>query len=232
MNSRAADEHLHFGFRTVSAGEKPHLVRALFDDVATRYDLMNDLMSAGVHRLWKMAMIDWIAPRAPARFLDVAGGTGDVAFRILDRLGGAARAAMDGARITIVDASESMLETGRDRAIDAGLLTGIDWVRGDAESLPIEDDSVDTYTIAFGIRNVARIDRALGEAWRVLKPGGRFLCLGVQPRPGTRPECRLRTPIRSACCLRSVRSSRVIGRPINILPRAFAGFPTRTRLPR
>ena len=177
MTPGTADDPADFGFRTVRMADKPRLVRALFDDVAARYDLMNDLMSAGVHRLWKAAMIDWLAPRAPARFLDVAGGTGDVAFRILERLAAAGPNAADGVDVTLVDASEAMLERGRDRALDAGIARGLHWVRGDAEDLPVDGGSVDYYTIAFGIRNVARIDRALGEAFRVLKPGGRFLCL-------------------------------------------------------
>ncbi len=177
MTPGTVENPVDFGFRTVSMANKPRLVRALFDDVAARYDLMNDLMSVGVHRLWKAAMIDWLAPRAPARFLDVAGGTGDVAFRILERLSAAGPNAADDAAVTLVDASEAMLGTGRDRALDAGIARGLDWVRGDAEDLPIDDGSIDYYTIAFGIRNVARIDRTLEEAFRVLKPGGRFLCL-------------------------------------------------------
>ncbi len=177
MTPGTVEDLADFGFRTVRTADKPGLVRALFDDVASRYDLMNDLMSAGVHRLWKAAMIDWLAPRAPARFLDVAGGTGDVAFRILDRLSAAGPKAAGDITVTLLDTSEAMLQTGRDRAIDAGILRGVDWVRGDAEDLPIGDGCVDYYTIAFGIRNVARIDRALEEAFRVLKPGGRFLCL-------------------------------------------------------
>lgn len=177
MTPGAVENPADLGFRTVRMADKPRLVRAIFDDVATRYDLMNDLMSAGVHRLWKSAMIDWLAPRTPARFLDVAGGTGDVAFRILNRLSATGPNATDDVTVTLLDASEAMLETGRDRAIDAGILQGLHWVRGDAENLPIEDGSVDYYTIAFGIRNVARVERALEEAYRVLKPGGRFLCL-------------------------------------------------------
>ena len=159
MTPGAVENPADLGFRTVRMADKPRLVRAIFDDVATRYDLMNDLMSAGVHRLWKSAMIDWLAPRTPARFLDVAGGTGDVAFRILNRLSATGPNATDDVTVTLLDASEAMLETGRDRAIDAGILQGLHWVRGDAENLPIEDGSVDYYTIAFGIRNVARVER-------------------------------------------------------------------------
>ena len=162
-----------FGFREVGAGDKRRLVDAVFSSVAARYDLMNDLMSAGVHRLWKADMIDWLRPRAGSHTVDVAGGTGDVARRILERAGGAGT----GARVTVCDVNQGMVEVGRDRALDDGIVAGIDWLCGDAEALPLADASVDAYTIAFGIRNITRIDRALAEARRVLKPGGRFLCL-------------------------------------------------------
>ena len=132
------DEPTHFGFQTVRMNEKPRLIRAIFDDVAVRYDLMNDLMSVGIHRLWKTAMVDWLRPRRPGRYLDVAGGTGDIAFRILDRLNDGRPAAEGDARVTVVDASESMLRKGRDRALDAGILNQSDWLQGDAECLPIE----------------------------------------------------------------------------------------------
>ncbi len=166
-------EETHFGFRTVDAEQKSRLVRGVFSAVAERYDLMNDLMSGGVHRLWKDDMVEWLRPRPGVRIVDVAGGTGDVAFRILDRAGGAEA----GARVVVCDVNEAMLERGRDRAIDRGICAGIDWLCGDAESLPLADASSDGYTIAFGIRNVSRIDRALAEARRVLRPGGRFMCL-------------------------------------------------------
>jgi demethylmenaquinone methyltransferase/2-methoxy-6-polyprenyl-1,4-benzoquinol methylase len=159
-----------FGFRRVEASEKPHLVRDVFERVAGRYDLMNDLMSGGIHRLWKRELIDWLAPRPGELLLDVAGGTGDIARRFLARAG-------DGGRVVVCDLTPAMLAVGRDRAIDGGLIAGIDWVAGDAQALPLADRSVDAYTIAFGLRNVADIDRALAEARRVLKPGGRFLCL-------------------------------------------------------
>jgi demethylmenaquinone methyltransferase / 2-methoxy-6-polyprenyl-1,4-benzoquinol methylase len=158
----------HFGFRTVREAEKTSMVRAVFDSVASRYDLMNDLMSGGIHRLWKAAMLDWLNPRPRMRLLDVAGGTGDIAFRFLERGGG---------EVIVADINREMLSVGRDRAIDRGLLHGLSWVCADAERLPIADASVDAYTIAFGIRNVTRIPAALAEARRVLKPGGRFLCL-------------------------------------------------------
>ena len=161
-----------FGFEDIPESEKPSRVRGVFQDVAGHYDLMNDLMSGGIHRIWKSAMIDWLRPRPSQRFLDVAGGTGDIALRILDRLGHS-----PGARILVCDLTEAMLTVGRDRALDQGVLNGIDWLSGDAESLPLADRSVDVYTVAFGLRNVTHLERALTEARRVLAPGGRFLCL-------------------------------------------------------
>jgi len=158
-----------FGYRRVKAEEKAQLVRQVFDSVADRYDLMNDLMSGGVHRLWKAALVDRLAPRPGQTLLDVAGGTGDVARRLLAR----ARQAT----VIVCDINETMLHHGRDRAIDAGHLDGISWICGDAEALPVASASVDAYTIAFGLRNVTHVECALEEARRVLKPGGRFLCL-------------------------------------------------------
>lgn len=181
-----AEDTTDFGYRRVTAAEKPALVRHVFDSVAGRYDLMNDLMSGGVHRLWKAALVAKLNPRPPMHFVDVAGGTGDIAFRILGRL--KARAAksggQDGAaqnRATIIDINQHMLDVGRDRALDRGLLAGLDWVCGDATALPLRDSSVDAYTIAFGIRNVTGIEEALSEARRVLRPGGRFVCLEFCP---------------------------------------------------
>lgn len=158
-----------FGFRQVSEDEKTRLVRDVFDRVATRYDLMNDLMSGGVHRLWKAQLIDRLAPRPGQRLLDLAGGTGDVARRFLARAG-------DGSAAIICDINESMVRRGRDRGIDAGVV-GVTWLVGDAENLPVAGASIDACTISFGLRNVTRIMAALKEARRVLKPGGRFLCL-------------------------------------------------------
>lgn len=163
-----------FGYQEVHPKDKPRMVEELFGRVAARYDLMNDFMSAGVHRLWKAAMVDLLAPRPGMRFVDVAGGTGDIAFRVLDRLsarGGAPSSLM------VCDANPAMLGVGRDRAIDRNQLGMIDWIGADAQSLPLPDGCMDAYTIAFGIRNVTDVDRALQEARRVLKPGGRFLCL-------------------------------------------------------
>jgi len=160
-----------FGYREVAPEEKPALIRGVFSSVASRYDLMNDLMSGGVHRLWKSAFVDWLNPQPGWSVLDVAGGTGDIAFRIADRLrlkGGADT-------ITVCDLSEDMLRHGRVRP-EASDPT-IAWLCGDAEALPVERSSQDAYTIAFGIRNTTHLDKALAEAFRVLKPGGRFLCL-------------------------------------------------------
>jgi demethylmenaquinone methyltransferase / 2-methoxy-6-polyprenyl-1,4-benzoquinol methylase len=159
-----------FGFRRVEAEEKPALVRGVFERVASRYDLMNDLMSGGIHRLWKAELIDWLNPRPGELLLDVAGGTGDIAFRYLERT-------EKQAGVIVCDLTPAMLAVGRDRAIDRGIVAGIEWVAGDAQALPFRDRSVDAYTIAFGLRNVTDIDRALAEARRVLKPGGRFICL-------------------------------------------------------
>lgn len=163
-----SDATTHFGFRTVREDEKASLVREVFDGVASRYDLMNDLMSLGIHRLWKSAMIDWLHPRPGMTLLDVGGGTGDIAFRFRARGGGP---------VTVCDINPEMLRVGRDRAMNRNILDGIDWICGDAEKLPVPDRSLDAYTIAFCLRNVTRIDAALAEARRVLKPGGRFLCL-------------------------------------------------------
>lgn len=153
-----------FGFRRVPEAEKAALVRGVFDSVASRYDLMNDLMSLGLHRLWKAAMMDWLAPRPQMTLLDVGGGTGDVAFRFRARGGGEA---------IVVDANARMIEEGRARSTDAH----VRWIAGDAEALPLPDSAVQAYATAFCIRNVTRPQAQLAEARRVLKPGGRFLCL-------------------------------------------------------
>ena len=158
----------HFGFKTVREEDKVDMVRGVFDNVASKYDIMNDAMSLGVHRLWKTRLIEKLRPHSGQKLLDVGGGTGDIAFKYLD--GG-------GDDVTVFDINHEMLEVGRDRAIDRGLLNGIQWMQGNAEELPFEDATFDAYTIAFCIRNVTHIDRALAEARRVLKPGGHFLCL-------------------------------------------------------
>jgi demethylmenaquinone methyltransferase / 2-methoxy-6-polyprenyl-1,4-benzoquinol methylase len=145
------------------------MVHGVFTRVASRYDIMNDLMSGGVHRLWKDAMMDWLAPRPGQRLLDVAGGTGDIAFRFLKRA--------PTATATVLDMTESMLVEGRKRAEADRLADRLDWVVGDAMALPFAAGSFDVYTISFGIRNVTRIEDALSEAFRVLRPGGRLMVL-------------------------------------------------------
>jgi demethylmenaquinone methyltransferase / 2-methoxy-6-polyprenyl-1,4-benzoquinol methylase len=167
------DQTTHFGFRDVPWDDKQTLVNDVFHSVASRYDLMNDLMSAGLHRLWKEVMINALNPPrsdTPFALLDVAGGTGDIAFR-------AAKAAGAGFRATVCDINSDMLSVGRTRAAARHLDDRVSFVEGNAEALAFTDRRFDGYTIAFGIRNVPRIDLALNEAFRVLKPGGRFLCL-------------------------------------------------------
>jgi demethylmenaquinone methyltransferase/2-methoxy-6-polyprenyl-1,4-benzoquinol methylase len=163
-----------------AAETKTATVRAVFDSVAPRYDVMNDLMSWGIHRWWKAEMMLRLKPRPGQLLLDVAGGTGDIALRALPHLRGAAVAG-DSGGVIVCDASERMLEVGRARAIDGGILGGIEWVVADAEQLPIAARSIDLYTIAFGLRNVTNIEAALAEARRVLQPGGHFLCLEFTP---------------------------------------------------
>lgn len=172
------DKTTHFGARTIPEDEKAGRVRSLFSDVATKYDVMNDVMSVGIHRLWKEAMMDWLAPRPGQRLLDVAGGTGDVSFKFLKRAGHG--------HATVCDLTEGMLNEGRKRAEAQSLDDSLDWVVGDAMALPFEDSTFDVYTISFGIRNVTRPQEALNEAWRVLKPGGRLMVLEFSqlPNPG------------------------------------------------
>ena len=169
------DRTTHFGFRTVAEEDKAGLVQGVFSRVASRYDVMNDLMSVGIHRLWKNAMMDWLAPRPGQRLLDVAGGTGDIAFRFLARA--------PGATAVVCDLTTPMLDEGQKRAEAAGLAERLDWVTGDAMALPFPDRSFDVYTISFGIRNVTRIEDALTEAFRVLKPGGRIMVLEFSQLP-------------------------------------------------
>ena len=162
-----------FGFRPVDEDQRQGLVNQVFASVAGRYDLMNDLMSGGLHRLWKDDLVTELGPPKTDRafrLIDVAGGTGDVAMRVIKRAG-------PGCRAVICDISREMLNVGQSRIDKAGLGSVIDVTEGNAEALPFERAEFDAYTIAFGIRNVTHIDQALAEAYRVLKPGGRFLCL-------------------------------------------------------
>lgn len=169
----ATDTSTSFGFRNVREEERQSLVNEVFSKVAERYDLMNDLMSGGLHRLWKSDFVSMLNPPkgdAPFRLLDVAGGTGDIAMRAL-------RAGGPGTTAVICDISPEMLDVGRRRVTDADLSDRIELIEGNAETLPFDDKTFDAYTISFGIRNVTHIDRALSEAYRVLKTGGHFLCL-------------------------------------------------------
>ena len=150
--------------------DKSGLVRNVFTNVASRYDVMNDIMSAGVHRLWKNGMLDWLAPRPGQDLIDVAGGTGDIAFEFIKRAKGSAKA-------TVVDLTESMVNEGKMRAGQLSTIQTVQWICGDAMQLPFADKSFDVYTISFGIRNVTDIGVALSEAYRVLRPGGRLMVL-------------------------------------------------------
>ncbi len=163
-----------FGFRRVNPDEKTGLVHRVFSSVAGNYDVMNDLMSGGLHRLWKDMLVHRMNPKPGMTLLDVAGGTGDIALRLYRRTGGEAD-------ITVCDINPAMLEQGKTKALDQGVMSGLSWVTGNAEALPFPDRSVDMYSIAFGLRNVTRIDQALREAARVLKPGGRFFCMEFSP---------------------------------------------------
>jgi demethylmenaquinone methyltransferase/2-methoxy-6-polyprenyl-1,4-benzoquinol methylase len=168
----------HFGFETVPEDEKAGRVQGVFNSVANKYDVMNDVMSVGIHRIWKDAMMDWLAPRAGQKLLDVAGGTGDISFRFLKRAGFG--------QATVLDLTEPMLVEGRKRAEASRMEDSLAWVTGDAMALPFPDNSFDVYTISFGIRNVTRPEVALAEAYRVLKRGGRLMVLEFSqlPNPG------------------------------------------------
>ncbi|NSX56568.1 bifunctional demethylmenaquinone methyltransferase/2-methoxy-6-polyprenyl-1,4-benzoquinol methylase UbiE [Parasulfitobacter algicola] len=173
--SEETEKTTHFGFDTVPEGKKAERVQGVFNSVASRYDVMNDVMSVGIHRVWKDAMMDWLAPRGGQKLLDVAGGTGDIAFRFLKRAGFG--------HAMVVDLTEGMLVEGRKRAEAEKLSDQLDWLAGDAMALPFEDNSFDVYTISFGIRNVTRPQDALNEAFRVLKPGGRLMVLEFSQLP-------------------------------------------------
>ncbi|GAB4853504.1 2-hexaprenyl-6-methoxy-1,4-benzoquinone methyltransferase [Ancistrocladus abbreviatus] len=191
MLSSVSDLHSHatsFGFKEVREDEKSQWVGNVFTNVASNYDLMNDLMSGGLHRLWKDRLVSDLNPFPGMKHLDVAGGTGDVAFRILEAINKIKHRAIqdasedhfqDETQIYVCDINPSMLNIGKKRARERGVgeNPSLIWVEGDAEALKFEDNSMDGYTIAFGIRNVTHIEKALSEAYRVLKRGGRFLCL-------------------------------------------------------
>ncbi|XP_052801314.1 2-methoxy-6-polyprenyl-1,4-benzoquinol methylase, mitochondrial-like [Mya arenaria] len=212
INSEASDRKTtHFGFETVTEEEKEEKVYEVFKNVAEKYDLMNDAMSVGVHRLWKDHFIRRMAPPPGTKLLDVAGGTGDIAFRFLnyvksrdvnsppdvfpDSSSSSESSDENGlpsnnqrshdCHVTVCDINQSMLEVGQGRAAEAGITSGISWLKGNAECLPVEDNSFDVYTIAFGIRNCTHIDKVVDEAYRVLRPGGRFMCLEFSEVPNS-----------------------------------------------
>lgn len=163
-------EQVSFGYEDIAAEEKEARVGAVFSSVARKYDVMNDAMSVGMHRLWKDRFVRRVKPRAGEAVLDMAGGTGDIAFRLAEA----------GAEVTVADINQDMLDVGIERALKRGIAKddgGLVWSRQNAEELTLPDRTFDAYTIAFGIRNVTHIDRALSEAHRVLKIGGRFFCL-------------------------------------------------------
>jgi demethylmenaquinone methyltransferase/2-methoxy-6-polyprenyl-1,4-benzoquinol methylase len=172
----------HFGFQQVPVEEKAERVAGVFGSVAARYDLMNDVMSFGIHRLWKRFAVDVSGVRPGERVLDLAGGTGDLAAKLADRVG------MEG-QVVLADINVAMLREGRERLVDRGLVTNIEYLQADAERLPFPDDYFDCVTMAFGLRNVTHKERALATIYRVLKPGGRALILefskpsvrGLQP---------------------------------------------------
>ncbi len=174
--TRPGDDTTHFGFESVRLDEKQGKVDDVFHKVAGRYDVMNDLMSAGLHRVWKDRLVAMVNPPKRIAFdhLDVAGGTGDVAFRV-------ARAGGRNTIVSVLDINADMLEVGKERARNKGLSDRLRFFEANAEALPLPDKSFDAYTIAFGVRNVPRIELALQEGYRVLRRGGHFLCLEFSP---------------------------------------------------
>lgn len=163
------NNHTHFGFRTVATHAKAGMVQDIFANVASNYDMMNDVMSLGAHRIWKTALVDWLAPRPNQKILDLAGGTGDIAFKILDR--------SPNSKLTVLDLTEEMVAAGRAKEMLSKRQMSIEWVVGDALNMPFKDNSFDVCVIGFGIRNFADISLGLVEINRILKTGGRLLVL-------------------------------------------------------
>ncbi len=165
-----SDKKTHFGFKEIFSSDKEKLVKDVFNSVASKYDLMNDIMSGGLHRVWKEEFVRLLHPREKDNVLDVGGGTGDIAFKIHKKTKGLAK-------VTVLDINENMLEEGKKRALNKGIVSNMEWMCENAQELPFEDETFSAYTISFCIRNVTEIQEALNEAYRVLKPGGRFFCL-------------------------------------------------------
>ncbi|KAI9590455.1 2-methoxy-6-polyprenyl-1,4-benzoquinol methylase, mitochondrial [Glossina fuscipes] len=179
----STEETTHFGFQTVKESEKVQKVHKVFEDVAKSYDLMNDVMSIGIHRIWKDIFVERLGPSHGTRLLDMAGGTGDIAFRYIKYLANIPNPKNRQSHVTISDINQHMLDVGQKRAEGLKYIAqslpqmSVEWKCEDAEKLTFPDDSFNAYTIAFGIRNCTHIDRVLSEAYRVLQPGGRFMCL-------------------------------------------------------
>ena len=173
--SESKSAHTHFGYQNVPEVNKSGLVKEVFNNVSSKYDVMNDLMSVGIHRVWKNTLINWLAPKENQNLLDVAGGTGDIATRFLNQA--------KGGNATILDMTESMLQEGTKRITNSPLSSRMRWVVGDAMALPFKKNTFDIYTISFGIRNITKIDVALSEAFRVLKTGGRIMILEFSKLP-------------------------------------------------
>ena len=173
--SESKSAHTHFGYQNVPEENKSGLVKEVFNNVSSKYDVMNDLMSVGIHRVWKNTLINWLAPKENQNLLDVAGGTGDIATRFLNQT--------KSGNATVLDMTESMLQEGTKRITNSSLSSRMRWVVGDAMALPFKKNTFDIYTISFGIRNITKIDVALSEAFRVLKPGGRIMILEFSKLP-------------------------------------------------
>ena len=180
-NDPIRKDEINFGFRRVGKNEHAGLVSSLFKSVAGRYDLMNDLMSGGLHRLWKQSLINWVNPKPGMRLVDVAGGTGDITFKFLNQLESLSNNDVKATQTIICDPNRAMLRIAQKRAIDMGYLNGIKFVQAPAEGLPLCDRSADVCTISFGLRNVSDRTAGLAEIFRILDYGGHFICLEFSP---------------------------------------------------